>query len=45
MMEKRILQTPPTNHQEVLEEIRGQRLNEKDVLKLEVLVLQPMGSL
>jgi len=45
MMEKRILQTLLTNHQEALEEIRGQRLNEKDVRKPEVLVLQPMGSL
>jgi len=45
MMEKQILRTLPTNHQEVLEEIKGQRLNEKDVKKPEVLVLQPMGSL
>jgi hypothetical protein len=45
MMGRQILRTPPTSHQEALEEIRGQRLNEKDVKKLEVLVLQPMGSL
>ena len=44
-MERQILQTHQISLQEVQEEVREEKLNERDVLEQEPQVVLPMGSL